>query len=108
MKQFIISNLVWPDKQIDDDETDQAYDWIATETVINVHLQNWTPKRASKGEDWYEIIKEVGNGSFAKVYLVKCKISKMVFALKRMQKKLIKKTNTVTNVMLECTILKKL
>lgn len=49
MKQFIISNLVWPDKQIEDDETDQAYDWIATETVINVHLQNWTPKRASWG-----------------------------------------------------------
>ena len=56
----------------------------------------------------YQIIREIGNGSFAKVLLARCKLTYRVFAIKKMVKQLIKRTNTVKNVMMEREILKDL
>lgn len=48
IKQFIISNLVRPDKQLEDDEEEPEYPFIWKESLINVYLQDTLPRKAKE------------------------------------------------------------
>jgi len=69
--------------------------WLAESAIIRVHLSSDVPDAELKGRERYQEIKEIGNGSFAKVYLCRCKVTNRVFAMKKMDKRHIKKTHTV-------------
>lgn len=56
----------------------------------------------------YEFIKTIGKGGFSNVYLVRRRIDGLLFAVKSMNKELIKKWGKVEYVMNERSILGKL
>jgi hypothetical protein len=58
-----------------------VHPWLV-DAVICVHLSTRLPDDSLQGIKKYEVIKEIGNGSFAKVFLVTCKLTMRVFAMK--------------------------
>ena len=54
--------------------------------VIDVYLSCEPPIGGLQDMEKYQIIREIGNGSFAKVLLARCKLTYRVFAIKKMVK----------------------